>query len=401
MRIAQINAVNVLSSTGRTTLELAEGLSSRGHECLTLHPKGPVTSGSLRVGNVADTKAHALMARLTGLQSYWSRGQTNDLLRKLDEFRPDIVRLGNLHANFVNLPLLLGYLAEHDIATLVTLHDAWFYTGKCTHYSVAGCERWRSGCGKCPLLRDDIPSWVFDRTAKMWADKARLFAAIPRLGVAGVSDWITSEAKQSLLGSARFIQRIYNWVKLDVFRQTASDLRLRNGWTNEFIILAVASGWVPTKGFEAALGLGEALPEGMRLVLVGQVPKGTRFRGRVTHLHEVSDSVKLAQLYSAADVLVNFSRQESFGKVSAEALACGTPVITNSGTANPELVGPGTGYVAESVRPDDLLPLLTRVQATGKAQYSDACREFAEASFSLERGINEYENALQRLHDWR
>lgn len=45
---------------------------------------------------------------------------------------------------------------------------------------------------------------------------------------------------------------------------------------------------------------------------------------------------ELAEHYSMADVFLNPSVQETFGKVSAEALACGTPIIANNATANPE-----------------------------------------------------------------
>ena len=397
MRIAQINAVNALSSTGRTTLELAEGLAQRGHECLTLHTTGPSTDGSRRVGSTIDSKIHAALARATGLQSYWSVGITRELLRELDAFGPDIVRLGNLHANFVNLPMLLEYLADRNIPTLLTLHDAWFYTGKCTHYAGVGCDRWRTGCGECPLLKADIPSWLFDRTAKMWADKARLFGDIPRLGVVGVSDWITREAKQSLLSSACFIERIYNWVDLDTFKETPSDTRARYGWGDDFVALSVASGWVPQKGLDDALRLGYELPEGVRLVLVGRLSETTGLPERVHHIDATNSTTELAELYSAADVFLNFSRLESFGKVSAEALACGTPVITNHGTANPELVPDGTGYVAENTDPEVILPLLERIRAAGKQNYSLACRHFAETDFGLKRGVDEYERALLRL----
>ena len=44
----------------------------------------------------------------------------------------------------------------------------------------------------------------------MYNDKKEWFGKIPRLAVVGVSDWITNEARVSLLSSAKVITRIYN-----------------------------------------------------------------------------------------------------------------------------------------------------------------------------------------------
>lgn len=397
MKFLQINAVNAIGSTGRTTAELSDGLKQRGHTCLTIHSQGPETPDSIRVGTTRDLKAHALLARATGLQGYWSRGETSQMLTIIDNFKPDVVRLGNLHANFVNLPMLFEYLAENDIVTLATLHDTWFYTGKCTHYSQVACDRWQSSCGECPLLKQPIPSWFFDRTNKMRADKSIWFSKIPRLGVIGVSDWITAEAQNSLLLTAKIVTRIYNWVNLETFRFRASNLRTEYGWDDEFLLLSVASGWNRAKGLDDAIALANLLPKGMRLLLVGELPKGTILPESISHIPATNDAIQLAEIYSAADVFVNFSREESFGKVSAEALACGTPLITNGLTANPELVGPGCGYLMEDFDPITLIALAERVRSVGRSSFSEACRRFAEDSFSLEAGISDYEEVSRTL----
>ena len=50
-----------------------------------------------------------------------------------------------------------------------------------------------------------------------FGDTAKLFEAIDRLAVIGVSDWITNEAKSSFLSTAKIVQRIYNWIDLSEF----------------------------------------------------------------------------------------------------------------------------------------------------------------------------------------
>lgn len=44
-------------------------------------------------------------------------------------------------------------------------------------------------------MKEDNSSLFFDTSERMFRLKKKLFDAIPRLGVIGVSEWITSEAE--------------------------------------------------------------------------------------------------------------------------------------------------------------------------------------------------------------
>ena len=109
-----------------------------------------VTIATIQVGSVLNTVS-----------------QIKELIK---QYQPDVVHLHNLHANYVNVKRLLSFLGEQDIPTVITLHDCWFFTGKCTHYTSIKCNKWQTGCEKCPSLKKDIPSWFFDCTQKMWKD---------------------------------------------------------------------------------------------------------------------------------------------------------------------------------------------------------------------------------------
>ena len=212
MKILQINAVNAIASTGRNARELGDFLLSQGHDSVIAYSKGPSLDKNREfiIGNNIDEKLHGLLSRISGMQGYFSRGATKKLLSFMDEYSPDVVVLNNLHANYINLPLLLGYLAKKDIATVAVLHDCWFYTGKCCHYTAKGCYKWKESCGACPQLKKYNKSWFFDRTEKMLADKKKLFGAIPRLAVVGVSDWITEEARKApVFTNAKIFKRIW------------------------------------------------------------------------------------------------------------------------------------------------------------------------------------------------
>jgi len=411
MKILQINAVNETGSTGR----IVAGLEQSGIASRVAYSIGASVTNSYVIGNAVDRKLHALGSRVFGRQAYFSRRSTSGLLRYIEDERPDVVHLHNLHANYVNLTMLLTYLADRDIATVVTLHDCWFFSGKCCHYTSDGCDRWEAGCGSCPRLGKDNPSWMIDATASMWADKKRLFEAIPRLAVVGVSDWIASEAKRSFLSCASDIRRIYNWVDLDVFRPTrSSDSGTRFGSDDDgFVILGVASSWSTAKGLDDFVRLAWMIENGAldngpcgtpaqclarpRVVLVGAVKNKSFLPGSISLVGATNDAHELAASYGAADVFLQLSREETFGKVTAEALACGTPAIVYSSTANAELVGANCGYV---VGPGDLSQLMSRVQqvrSDTKAAYSSSCREFAQQKFDKRVLIADYVELYEQL----
>ena len=256
MRIAHINATCSSGSTGGIVRQLRDFAIAKGNEVRVFYGADAQTyEGATRIGSRPGQVLHALKSRLTGRQGYASRFATRALLRRLDMFGPDVVHLHNLHANYINLPMLLGYLAKHDVATVLTLHDCWFFTGKCTHPVQTGCSKWaEGGCRDCPQLRIDNvnPTWFFDRTHGCFEDKMALFEAIPRLGVVGVSDWITDEARRSFL-AARNPIRIYNWVDRAVFQprpneDVASLRRCLGIGADEKMVLFVSSNLSERKG---------------------------------------------------------------------------------------------------------------------------------------------------------
>lgn len=406
MKILQVNAVNGVRSTGRTVSELAVGLERRGHSCRIAYSTGLPTPNGYVIGTPAEKLLHSVASRVSGRQAYFSGSGTRAFLRLVDAEAPDVLHLHNLHSNYINFPMLLAHLARRDIAVALTLHDCWYYTGKCCYYTSDNCARWQSGCGACPRLAEDNPSWFFDATAAMWADKRRLYADLPRLGVIGVSDWIANEARCSILSDASIIRRIYNWVDLNVFTPVPdSGATAREFPSEEFIILGVASPWSARKGLDDFMRLSRMLESGVldrqvssgpgrplvkpRVVLVGELP-GRMLPAGITHLRPTTDVRRLAKLYRSADVLLQLSKEETFGKVVAEALACGTPAIAYNSTANPELIGPGCGYVVDPGSLDQVVDRIASIARMPRGAYRAASRAFAARTFDKDMLIDSH-----------
>jgi glycosyltransferase involved in cell wall biosynthesis len=391
MNIVQINVFDRSGSTGRTCFEMQQYINSRtNNHCYTAYAMGNQCENAYRIGSHIEQKLHALFARLSGRQAFFSRSGTKKLLNYLDEIKPDIVHLRNLHSNYINLPILLRYLAKKDIATVVTLHDCWFYTGGCSHYTLDKCEKWKFGCEKCPRWKAD-KSWFFDSTKYNYQHKRALFEAIPRLGVVGVSDWITNEARDSFLGKAKKLCRIYNWIDLSTF--VVSDEyreKLLKKYNKRKIILSVSSYWNESKGINDLIRLADIAGDQYELILIGNMEYKGVLPSNIDAVGAIFDPKELARYYGAADVFVTLSLQESFGKVSAEALACGTPVICVDSTANREIVEKDCGIVLSSNNADAIHDAISIVCKRGYGAYRAACRASAERRFEMGKQINEY-----------
>lgn len=400
MKVLQINAVNLYGSTGRNCFEIAKYLNENGHECYTAYSIGAHTDKSIRISSTIECKIHAFLSRLFGLQGYYSFFSTKKAISIIKNLKPDIVHLNNLHSNYVNVNKLLKYLIKHDIATVLTLHDCWFYTGKCTSYTDAQCNKWKTGCSKCPKLKYDNISWFFDRTKKMWKDKRNLFRSFKRLVVIGVSNWLTNEVKQSFLSVATGIYTIYNWIDFEIFKPCETNVvKERLKLCDYKIILGVSSYWNDGKGLAKFIELSKLLADDERIVLVGKMPN-INLPQNIISIPSTDEVFELVQYYNMADVFLQLSEAETFGKVVAEALACGTPVITNNKTANPEIIGDSCGIILNNLNVDMIYDAIKVIFSEGKAKYSKHCISFAKSNFdkneNIKRYIEVYESLLNR-----
>lgn len=385
MKIIQINSVYETGSTGRTTKELHNHLLNNGIESWVFCTNYSDPSNNiLKIGNIIDQKLHAFFSRLFGLQGYFSTKSTKKLINQIKSINPNIVHLRNLHSNYINFPILFKYLANNDISTVITLHDFWLITGHCCHFIKVQCYKWKMECFQCPLIHEYNKSWFFDRSNKIYHDKKNLLTSIKRLAVISNSEWTNLQVKESFLQNSFITEKIYNWVNLSLFKP----FKVKN--LERFSILGVAHGWSEKKGFSIFIEIARYFPE-FDVILIGNINNKNNLilPKNLLCLGLISSQKDLSVWYNSADVFINPSLHETFGKVTAEALACGTPIIVNNYTANPEFVGENCGYIVEH----DIqayVNAIKLVRELGKNYYSSHCRKHAICNFQLETNIKKY-----------
>ena len=402
MKVLQINAVYGTSSTGRTVAELDEGLKKSGIESIVATTQSTIDRDDIYiVGTQLERKMHAFLSRLTGKQGYFSYFATKRLISWIKKEKPDVIHLRNLHANYIHLGLLLKYIKQNNIPTVITLHDCWFFTGKCTHYTEQGCYKWQIGCYDCPQLKKDNNSWMFDRTSMLWNDKKQWLEDIPRLAVIGVSDWITEEVKKSFLKNSLIIKRIYNWIDLNVFYPRSEDvLEKYNLPKDKFLILCIGAGWtVDSPKYRDLIELAKKIDDDTRIVLAGFLASEISLPKQIIPIGYINSTNELAKLYSSVDVYVHLSREDTFGKVIAESLACGTPAIVYNATACPELIGENCGYIVAKGDVLGVLNAVNKVKKEGKDSYSRFCVEFSNKNFEKDTLIEEMKKIYFELSE--
>lgn len=393
MRVIQINAVPG-GSTGKLALALHEKACDNNAESRFIYTSGQTDKkGIVKIGSTFDQKAHALLSRLTGLQGYWSNWQTKKILDFIADFAPDVVHIHNLHANNINIRMLLTFLAKQKIAVCVTLHDCFFFTGHCSYYTDIKCSRWQDACGDCPAMKRYNKSLFFDTSRKALADKKKWFDSIDRLAIIGVSKWISNEAEKSILKSARQIDYIYNWIDFSVFHPIDNIQNRKSD--KKFIILGVAQSWSASKGIYDFIKLAQRLDPDEEIVLVGEC--SIELPQQIRLITRTENQEKLAELYSGADVFVSLSKQETFGLVTAEALSCGTPAVVFDNTASPELVGEDCGYVCPNGDIDAVIRSIRLIKEKGKESYSAKCVDFARQMFDPQKNIEKYYSVYKKI----
>lgn len=394
MKVFFINAVCGRGSTGQIVTDIAHVLEKNGDTFCIAYSHGTASNvderHTVKIGSRLEYYVHNLLSRLTDHEGGYSRRATKQLVDKIRAFDPDVIHIHNTHGHWLNQKILFNYLAQCGKKIVWTLHDCWAFTGHCAHFTYVGCEKWRTGCHHCPQLHAYPCSYGRERSRKNYEEKRKLFTSIPDMTIVTPSEWLAGLVRESYLGKYP-VKAIYNGLDIDRFRPTSGDFRLRYGLEGKKIILSVASVWMEKKGLLDILHLAEIIEDQYAIVMVGVTDvQKAMLPDNVIGIERTESVEELVQAYSAADVFVNLSYEETMGMVTAEALACGTPAIVYDATAVPEVVDKDCGIV---VKAGDVQAVWEAIRKLEKTAYPHA-RKRAEC-FEKSKQFGEYVKLYQ------
>ena len=397
MRIVQINTVyKTGGSTGRIAYEINQIAAELGNETYAIY--GYETSempadNSLRLQGRIRRKWNILKTRVWPHHGFYNMHETKRLMKFLDNFRPDIIHLHNIHNSYINVKMLFSYIKQHHIPVVWTLHDCWSFTGWCAYFDMANCFKWMEGChGICPCKHDYPKTWFFNLGQQNWNDKRQVFAGCDNLTIVTPSKWLANHVKNSFLKSYP-IRVINNGVDLSVFKQNSSNVRDKYGITkNVKIVLAVMNNWEKRKGISFLLELPTHLKSDQILVIVGLTDKQLKVlpSERCLGIKRTDSVSDLAGLYNEASVFINPTLEDNFPTTNLEALACGTPVVTFDTGGSAESIDSETGVVVKKGDFENLLSSIQSVIEKGKAYYANRCISRAQKLYDSYKQNLEY-----------
>ena len=394
MKVLQINATFGQGSTGVIVEHLHQCCLQNGIKssiaCPILSDVETKNDNFYKIGNWCTRKWHALMSRIAGKQAYYSKCSTRRFIKWVQSINPDVVHLHNLHSNYIHLNLLLKYLSIHDIPTIITMHDCWYFTGGCFHYTSVGCDKWKSTCGDCPKRLNDTKAYIYDASKKILKDRYKYLTSIPRLYLVGCSKWIADEARKSQLKKCD-IRHIYNGFNLNVFKPTYSDKTLLQKLEHKHILLGPASKWLLDVNKDTLNFFIDNMPKDYALLLFGSSAQEKKIADNVVLYGYISNRYELAQLYTLADVFVNCTREDTLSSINLEAQACGTPVVTYDSTGCLETVGGKQDYAVKTGDAEKLLANTIKVIENNKKNSSE-CINFIHTSFDINKNAYLYIN---------
>jgi len=323
------------------------------------------------------------------------------LIRLIQGWKPDVIHFHNIHGYYLDLSIAKA-VDKMGIPVVWTLHDAWPLSGRCAHF--LDCERWKTGCGKCPYPRE-YPKTYFDSSAWMWPRKRKLLGEIWRPVIVVPSRWLANLVVEACNEKLR-VEVIPNGIDTKVFRpvdhlQARKELGLPEN--RKIVLFAANNPSVRLKGikyfFEALKYVQAdnwmALAVGGTIDFTKWVPQSVEMQ----QLGYVKRAEVMAKVYSAADLYCITSLAANFPTTVLESMACGTPVV-----------GFAVGGILEQVTEEcGRLVTLGDIKALGQAitdlliddakrkKMAENCRERAKREYNLQLFIERYLALYRKL----
>lgn len=416
MKILHLSTHDTNGGAARATYRLHKGLQNTGLDSQMLVQEKfssdrTVIAPKIRLfQGIAKTK---LTFETLPLKFYRNRSQSTFFSQWLPDrvvpqaakINPDIINLHWISAAFMQIESI----AKLKQPLIWTLHDMWVFTGGC--HVARDCQRYTQSCGACPQLNSnkdwDLSRWIHNRKTKAWQNLINS----NKLTLIAPSNWIGECAKSSSLFKNSRVEVIphgLNTQKYRPIKQTIAREILNLPQDKKLILFgAIEATSDRNKGFHLLQPALQQLSQSgwkdnTEVVIFGaSQPENPPQLGFRTHyLGHLYDDTSLAAVYSAADVMLIPSLQESFGQTATESLACGTPVVAFNATGLQDIIShQECGYLAKPYDVDDFAKGIVWVLEDSQRQekLSFYAREKAEREFSIELQSKRYSKLYESL----
>lgn len=182
-----------------------------------------------------------------------------------------------------------------------------------------------------------------------------------------------SEAMKTFCSSVDFLKnketvKIYNPIDAELFSAIDKNIaRKALNIDNNTLVLSFVSVSLKDhrKGIKHLVEAIKSLDYPVKLLCVGINDYFVDSHPDITCYGPIENTQLLSLIYSASDIFVTPSQQESFGKTTIEAMLCGTPVISTATGIAPEIIDEDSGLIINSTEPTEIEHAIKEVSTRG------------------------------------
>jgi glycosyltransferase involved in cell wall biosynthesis len=408
MKTLILSTSDIAGGAARAAYRLHQGLRSLGELSQMLvrvklsSDRTVVTEQSLltKIGPMMNTRP--ILRYPNRKRTLFSTNLFPDALsKKVASLDPDVVNLHWIGNGFLQIETLKRF----NRPVVWTLQDMWPATGGC-HYS-EDCDRYTQICGHCPQLGSTAEQ---DLTRTIWRRKHKAWQGI-NLTIVTPSQWMADCVKASSLLGQRRVEVVPFCLDTETYKPISKAIArdiLGLPQDKRLILFGALGATIdPRKGFDllvAALtklsqsGMGDTAEV---MIFGSNTPDNPpEFGFKAHYLGSFADDISLAIVYSAADVMIVPSLQESFGQTASEALACATPVVAFAATGLKDIVAHQIcGYLAKPYESEDLARGIAWVleDSDRHPKLCENARARAVEQFALKVQAQAYQNLFHEL----
>lgn len=245
---------------------------------------------------------------------------------------------------------------------------------------------------------------MFDNTDKAWLKMYCAFEDIPirNRKIIAVSNWLKERAQRSKMFRNDEIDVILNGIDTTIYNKFAcSTSNISKSDDRKkclFVVPNFSLDDSDIKGCREFLSISKKMEkyENMVFFVVGANRSGFDFSSykNIEYLGPVFDNAKLAQIYSNSDATILLSKRETYSLVTAESIACGTPVVGYKAGAPETIAYPGFGHFVKNGDQEALIDSLCEV-LEGKPYFKEDILRFYSSKTMVSRYLSTYDDLIR------
>ncbi len=387
MKVLIINNVYKYSSIGQITYWFSRELKKRGHECLVTVGSGEdIDDGCIVIENKYESFCHYCLSLITGYEGRFSPLATRKLIKIIDQYKPDVIQLFNLHGYYLNIYQLFRVIKRMKIPTIYTMLDEYPYLGHCCY--AYDCDKFQNECRHCKLDRKRyLRTYFFRRGHSTYRLKKRAYDNFSDLYFTAPK-WVCERAERSSLLKGRKIYEVDEFIDVHstyYIRETDAVREKLGISPKQIVFLNVAVFSDLRKGGRFYVEAAKRFAADRRFVFIhiGYDGSTENLPDNFIPIKYIKDQNELAIYFSLADKFICTSLADTMPNTCLEALACGTPICGFDITGVPYVADEQCGTFVEA---GNVGQLVVEISKTTKKTFEiqKYCREYAFSRYRVE-----------------